>query len=189
MAGKYVSLYHSYLKSIEPLNDTERGRLFTAILEYGNTGAEPELRGNERFIFPTIREQIDRDNIEYEKKCEQNRQNVLRRYTSVYDELPKDTKATKEKEKEKEKENTGVIGAGKPPIAKFVPPTVEEVAAHCQAKGYHIDPEGFVAYYATQGWELGNGRKMKDWKAATVTWHKRESESKKPEVKQFDNIL
>ena len=61
MAREYVCLYHSYLKSVEPLNDAERGRLFTACLTYSMTGAEPDLRGNERFVWPTIREQIDRD--------------------------------------------------------------------------------------------------------------------------------
>ena len=61
MAIEYFNAYHSYLKSIEPLNDAERGRLFTALLEYSSTGVTPDLRGNERLIFPTMKEQIDRD--------------------------------------------------------------------------------------------------------------------------------
>lgn len=61
MAVEYFNAYHSYLKSIEPLNDAERGRLFTALLIYSATGAAPDLRGNERFLFPTMKEQIDRD--------------------------------------------------------------------------------------------------------------------------------
>lgn len=61
MAREYFCAFHSYLKSIEPLNEAERGRLFTALLEYSSTGIAPELRGNERFIFPTMKEQIDRD--------------------------------------------------------------------------------------------------------------------------------
>ena len=56
MALNSFNAYHSYLKSIEPLNDAERGRLFTALLEYSSTGAEPELRGNERYIFPMMRD-------------------------------------------------------------------------------------------------------------------------------------
>lgn len=61
MAVEYFNAYHSYLKSIEPLSDAERGRLFTALLIYSATGAAPDLRGNERFLFPTMQEQIDRD--------------------------------------------------------------------------------------------------------------------------------
>ena len=114
MSREYFHAYHSYLKSIEPLSDAERGRLFTACLIYSMTGEEPELRGSERFLFPTIREQIDRDRKAYDKACKQNRQNIIRRYTTVYEDLPeatesyedlrKPTKSTKEKEKEKEKE-------------------------------------------------------------------------------------
>ncbi len=69
MAREFFCAYHSYLKSIEPLNDAERGRLFTACLEYSATGAAPDLRGNERFVWPTIREQIDRDAAKYESHC------------------------------------------------------------------------------------------------------------------------
>ena len=66
MAREYFCAYHSLLQSIEPLSDAERGRLFTACLEYSKTGVAPELCGNERFIFPTIKEQIDRDTVAYD---------------------------------------------------------------------------------------------------------------------------
>ena len=99
-----MCLYHSYLKSIEPLNDAERGRLFTALLEYSSTGAAQELRGNERILFPTMKEQIDRDAAKYEARCAANRDNVRIRWnTKAYERIRTDTKHTKEMEKEKEK--------------------------------------------------------------------------------------
>lgn len=85
MAIEYFNAYHSYLKSIEPLNDAERGRLFTALLEYSSTGAAPDLRGNERFIFPTMKEQIDRDVQKYEEKCQKNKENAKRRLANASD--------------------------------------------------------------------------------------------------------
>lgn len=108
MAREYFCAYHSYLKSIEPLNDAEKGRLFAALLEYSSTGAVPELRGNERFVFPTMKEQIDRDLQKYEEKCNRNRENVLRRYTTVDERIRTPTKSTKEKEKEKAKEKESI---------------------------------------------------------------------------------
>lgn len=57
----YIKLFVDYLDAIEPLGDAERGRLFTALLEYARTGEAPQLGGNERFIFPMMRAQIDRD--------------------------------------------------------------------------------------------------------------------------------
>ena len=75
MAREYFCAYHSYLAAIEPLDDEERGRLFTALLIYSHTGDAPELTGNERFVFPTMRDQIDRDLKKYQAKCERNRIN------------------------------------------------------------------------------------------------------------------
>ena len=59
------------------------------------------------------------------------------------------------------------------PPTKFVKPTVEDVAEYCQQRKNNIDAESFVAFYSTNGWKLSNGNKMADWKAAVVTWEKR----------------
>ena len=67
MPREYFKAFHSYLESIEPLNDAERGRLFTALLEYSKTGATNKLNGNERFVFPTLKLHIDIDNKAYEE--------------------------------------------------------------------------------------------------------------------------
>lgn len=111
MAIEYFCAYHSYLDSMEELNDTERGRLFTACLIYSKTGEAPQLRGNERFVFPTLKAQIDRDKATYDSRCKKNSDNIRKRWnTDVYDgEQPctNDTKS-KEKEKEKTKENNNI---------------------------------------------------------------------------------
>lgn len=63
---------------------------------------------------------------------------------------------------------TGSAGKAK----RFVPPTLEEVAAHCLERRNGIDPEQFIAAYQQSGWKLKSGRSMVDWKAAIVTWEK-----------------
>ena len=60
------------------------------------------------------------------------------------------------------------------PQKRFTPPTVAEVAEYCKERGNSIDPEYFVAYNENRNWTLSNGRKMKDWKLAIVTWEKRD---------------
>lgn len=62
----YIKIFVDYLDALEPLGDAERGRLFTALLEYARTGTASHLGGNERFIFPLLRAQIDRDREAYE---------------------------------------------------------------------------------------------------------------------------
>lgn len=83
----------------------------------------------------------------------------------------------KENEKEDEKENEcyppNPLAGGSEKKKRFTPPTVEQVAEYCQEKGYHIDPEAFVAFYASKGWMVGKSP-MKDWKSAVVTWTKSE---------------
>jgi hypothetical protein len=54
----------------------------------------------------------------------------------------------------------------------FVVPTVEEVAAHCRARGNSIDAEEFVAYYETRGWKTNKGVPVQSWKGAVITWEK-----------------
>ena len=60
----------------------------------------------------------------------------------------------------------------------FTPPSVEKVADYINLKGYDIDAEAFVAFYESKGWKVGN-TPMKDWKAAVVTWSKRENRQQK----------
>jgi uncharacterized protein YdaU (DUF1376 family) len=67
------------------------------------------------------------------------------------------------------KVTTNVVTKSKP---KFVPPSVEEVQAYCQARGNSIDPELFIAHYTTNGWVQSSGRPVKDWKSCVITWEK-----------------
>lgn len=75
MAREYFHAYHSYLETTEALSDAEKGRLFTACLIYSKTGKAPRLSGNERFVFPGLKAQIDRDTEAYDEKCRINKEN------------------------------------------------------------------------------------------------------------------
>lgn len=108
MGLESFNAYHSYLKAIEPLNEAERGRLFTACLEYSMTGIAPELKGNERFVFPSMAAQIDRDKERYTERCRKNSENISKRWNTIeYDgksRIRNDTKHTKDKDKDKDKD-------------------------------------------------------------------------------------
>lgn len=113
----YVCLYMSYLQSLSPFTDAERGRLVTAMMNYAATGEVPQFDGNERFIWPSLQNQIDRDIETYQAKCARNRANgskggrpsknqTVIPETERFLEKPKKPKEKeKEKEKKKEKEN------------------------------------------------------------------------------------
>ena len=190
----YLKIWVSFLEVIDPLNDGERGRLFTAMLEYAKTGTMPEFKGNERFIWPMVKQTMDRQRAESErltvngskggrpKKTNENQQKPNE--TSEKQQEPtesqkdKDKDKDKDKEKENEKENPlkGVKGK---PLARFSPPTVEEVSAYCMERGNKVDPRHFVDFYTSKGWRVGN-QPMKDWRAAVRTWEQRDGPGNGP---------
>ena len=111
----YICAYYTWLEAMEELTDAEKGRLFVALLEYGRSGARPQLRGNERFVFSAIKWAIDRDKEAYAARCRQNRKNR----TTVNDGQPSSTTVHdgdqyKEKEKEKDKEESITTGRKRP---------------------------------------------------------------------------
>ena len=117
----YVKIFLDCLECIEPLDDAERGRLFTALLEYAKTGENPALQGNERFLFPTLRAQLDRDAASYAGQCETNRRNGAQggrppKKPAGFSETEKtqDKEKEEDKEKEKDKDKDSSIGASRP---------------------------------------------------------------------------
>ena len=75
MALTYIKIFIDSLDAIAPLDDGEQGRLFRALLTYAKTGEAPALEGNERFLFPMLRAQLDREAANYESVCRTNRAN------------------------------------------------------------------------------------------------------------------
>lgn len=166
----YIPFFLDDIDALEPLGDAERGRLFTALLEYGRLGATEKISGNERFVFPMFRGRIDRFFESYAETCEQNAANVKRRYTnatSVYDrndrirKLPSESETESETEKESESES-GVTRARSP---RFTPPTLAEVQSYVAERHSPVDPQAFIDFYEAKGWMVGK-TPMKDWKAA-----------------------
>lgn len=76
MERKGFFCYNSWLKALEPFGDAERGRIWTALLEYSNGLAiDGHSSGNERFILPMLIDQIDRDTEKREQFVEKQREN------------------------------------------------------------------------------------------------------------------
>jgi hypothetical protein len=67
---KYLKVFTDFTIDIESLSFEERGRLFTAMLEYAGNGSAPPLPGNERYVWGTAKKQIDAQLKSYESKCE-----------------------------------------------------------------------------------------------------------------------
>lgn len=110
MERKGFFCYNSWLKALEPFGDAERGRIWTALLEYSNGLAiDGHSSGNERFILPMLLDQIDRDTQKNEKKSQtlkerqsQSTQSNPAQPTATRSNPPKDKDKNKDKDKDKD---------------------------------------------------------------------------------------
>ncbi len=82
-AVKYLKIFVEFEEYIQVLDDGEKGRLFAAMLAYARDGQEPELPGNERFLWPVARQQLKNAAAQYQKVCAANSANAHRRAGGV----------------------------------------------------------------------------------------------------------
>ena len=110
---KYLKVFTDFAEAIEPLSEAERGRLFTAMLQYASTGETAELKGAERFVWPTAKQNIDRTRVEAERNAacgskggrpKKPTETDLNRKKATETDLNR-KKADKDKDKDKDKDN------------------------------------------------------------------------------------
>lgn len=120
--ASYVKAFFDWPEQMSALTDAEKGRLFVAILKYGETGEIPEMQGAERILFPVFKAQIDREsgrseagkkavNARWSKEKAEEPVRGNTEDTNVYEPIRTDTeqyeaipKKKEEKEKEEEEE-------------------------------------------------------------------------------------
>lgn len=182
-----------YLAKLAKLSDQEVGRLVRALAVYHATGEAQELAGRESIAFDFIKEDIDRIDESYNKKCEKNRENVNNRYQSndnKNEDIQSNTSVNdctqvividKDKDIRDIKETTTKVVAKKS-APRFTPPTLEEVKAYCTERNNGINAERWFDYYAANGWKVGKNP-MKDWKASVRYWEKDNTVSSQPPKK------
>ena len=63
-----VMIYFDLRKMLKLLPDSEKGKLFEAILDYGETGSTGELTDTLKIVWPLIQMRLDSDSLQYDKK-------------------------------------------------------------------------------------------------------------------------
>lgn len=197
-------MYAEYLTQIRRLSREQRGDLFTAILQYAAGMELPEMEAVTSMAFSFIQERMDKDAEKYQKTVEARREagrlgGIAKQANATF---AKQNVANGSKAKQTvanlhdndsvydndnviDNDYIGVINNS----TKFVPPTPEQVRAYSTEKGYNIDAERFVDFYASKGWMVGKN-KMKDWKAAVRNWAKsqRQEVTTKGNGNKFNNF-
>ena len=176
---KYIKVFTDFANALEALGDAECGRLFRAMLRYAETGNAPDLRGNERFVWPTAKGNIDRDGESYARICERNRQNRSRQLPPAVTSRHQPPRLAQDQDKDQDQDQDQVLPGGStaraapPAVPAVAPPTVEEVEAYCRERRSAVDPRRFVDFYAARGWMAGS-TPIRDWRAALRVWEQRE---------------
>lgn len=181
MAEKYVPIFYDWIEATQELNAQEKGRLIDAIVKYarGDGDWEDQIKGNERYAFPVFRLQVDRAKTissvraaarAGNNKTEQNEQNASKSLTIT-----------------NTRTNTKTNTKGSDKRTRFAPPTMDEIQAYAEEKGFAGFNAGrFMDYYASKGWLVGK-TPMKDWKAALRGWVARDREQPQGKPKGWHN--
>lgn len=72
-------------------------------------------------------------------------------------------------------------------LSRFAPPSIQEVSNFITENKYDIDAEAFVSFYTSKNWYIGTS-KMKDWRAAVVTWQHRNRREQKSTDENINKI-
>ena len=184
----------SYYDAQRPLPDEERLPLFDAILDYVFQGKEPDLPPLLNCCFSLLRPNIDASikryqaNVENGKKGGRPAKQKPNRNPSETQEKPNrnpsetepEPSANQEKDTDTDRDKD-IFGTDKPPKkSRFIPPSLDDVAAYCRERGNNVDPQRFLAHYQASGWIRGK-TKIADWKACVRTWERKSAEESSAE--------
>lgn len=182
-----MNIYDSIVDSIQELDASTRGEIYTAVIEYLRFEREPDIEGMSqiaRVLFMSFKPNLD-NQIAQSKRAKKPRtsrrksepqpnasQNLAESYPNASRNLAESYPNANEQEQETEKPSADAEGKKRP--ARFVPPTPAEVDAYIAERGFTgFTGQQLVDHYEANGWMRGK-TKIRDWKACVRTWAQRE---------------
>lgn len=178
MERDQFTFYRSFWEALKVLPKKDQLPFVTAICTYVFEGESKSLTGQASASFLLVKPILDKASKKAANgKRGGSKPKANRKQTESN--IEGEIEVEGEVEREKESENDSYT----PPTPssrgkRFSPPTVDEVRAYCQEQNNGVDPESFVAFYASKGWKIGQSP-MKDWKQAVITWEKRRKQEGK----------
>lgn len=177
--------YKSFFDQLEALSAEDAFPLYRAIARYGLLHEEPDLKGIQKVVFIGVRAQLEANWKRWENGCKgsdfghrggapKGNRNASKTTPKQGQNNPKTTPNENDNVNENVNEKGGTGGTGVSRQQRFTPPALEEVQRYVSEKGYRIDAQRFIDYYASNGWKVGKNP-MRDWKAAVRNWQRREN--------------
>ena len=201
---KKLIIWTDFDEIMEDLSYAERGRLFTAMLQYAKDDSkQPDMiSGNEKFLWKAQKKAIDGQWESYRKQCDRadaarsNNPKNVSEVSSELSEVSSDTSKVRCEISEdssitnliKDYSNKRKEKVNKSNSERFRAPSLEEVTEYCRQRNNNVDPQHFIDFYQARGWKYNN-TSIKDWKACVRTWEQREKSSAQQSSNQFFNIM
>lgn len=192
---KGLLFFYDWQTAFEALSGDECKALLLAMLDYRREGIEPpKFEGGAKiaaaFIFPAIDRSIERASsgrkggLRTQQNASNNDSALSKLEANSKLSSSADQAQDKDKTKDKTKNKTNKSVADKPPKARAEPPTLDEIKAYCRERRSTVSAEAFYDFYTANGWKQGQGqgKPIKDWKAAVRTWERRDREAGKTAV-------
>ena len=168
------------------LSDKEKIEILTALFKYPSEISE---NCQSAFWKEVIKPDLDLQYQAFTESCKAKSRGVRNRWGKIsitdVEDMNKtsirygiDTEREREREEKSEEEKIG--GTGGKEKGGFVPPTLEEVLEYAREQnsfagvgGFACTPEqatDFFNQYDRQGWLLGNGIHMANWRSGLMKW-------------------
>jgi hypothetical protein len=169
-------IYSKTLQSALLLPDDSAGRVLKAAARLFLTGEAPEgLELSEEIVLSLFTGDIDSALTHHAEVCARNQRIAANRrapsVTSRDESLPV-APNTNPNSSSNTNQNSKDGAASPPTRTRFIPPSVEEIAAYCHERQNGIDARRFFDYYTANGWTQGRGKPIRDWRAAVRTWER-----------------
>ena len=159
--------YNDWAKEMLSLPDELRLKIDDAVKRFVLYGEEPSDPSVLYSMFTLMRSRLVKDNEEYIAKCETNRKNIEKRYDRI---RPYTTATDNDNDNDNDIKKKKSIRKS---VARFTPPTLEEVKAYIAERGYTVNADAYFNHYESIGWKVGKNT-MKDWRASVRRWQSQE---------------
>lgn len=183
-------LHEKTMAQIAMLTDEQAGELLKAMIVHYNGEHIANMSQIVNVLMIDISERMDADKASFEeisqKRKKAGQQGALNRWHSESTNMTQNStpiandgkRIAKHGESDSDSDSESVS----PTEIKrktFKKPSIEEVREYCRERNNKVDAEAFIAFYESKGWKVGNAS-MKDWKAAVITWEKRQKAKPTP---------
>lgn len=169
------TFYKSFEDGICHLSDAEQLQVYRAISRYSLFGECPMLDGYAGMAWAFIEPILRKARIGFENGIKGSEYGKLGgnpnfqkgKRNPYYQDNPQDNPTytdtytyTKTSRKRKS-------------VARFTPPTLEEVKAYIAERGYTVNADAYFNHYESIGWKVGKNT-MKNWRASVGKWQSQE---------------